>query len=231
MARTTELYSLWKKIVNPAILVASIAFINGGVLSAASIPALTFNEAGGGFGSNLNQNVGWRFDVLSPTYVTGLGWFDQNHDGLGTSHEVGIWDANGALLTSTIVPSSTAARLDIQYRVSDISPLLLSVGTGYVVGGLNTEQSGDRLVANVSFTIDPRLAFSHPTFSTFTSTLLEPTNNSVAFAGFFGPIFEIDSVPEPSPFVLVGFSGIVLVVMRRINSKFLLRFPVLRGER
>jgi hypothetical protein len=219
MARTTELYSLRKKIVNPAILVASVAFINGGVLSAAPIPALTFNEAGGGFGSNLNQNVGWRFDVLSPTYVTGLGWFDQNHDGLGTSHEVGIWDANGTLLTSAIVPSGTAARLDIQYRVSDINPLLLSVGTGYVVGGLNTEQSGDRLAANVSFTIDSRLAFSHATFSTFTSTLLEPTNNSVAVSGFFGPMFEIDSVPEPSTLVLVGFSGIVLVVMRRISSK------------
>ncbi len=230
MARMTELYSLRRKSVNRAILVALIAFINGVALCAAPVPALSFNEAGGGFGSNLNQNVGWRFDVLSPTYVTGLGWFDQNHDGLGISHEIGIWDAGGTLLASTIVPSGTAARLDIQYRVSDINPLLLAVGTGYVVGGLNNEQSGDRLAANVSFTIDSRLAFSHATFSTFTSALLEPMNNSVAFDGFFGPMFEIDSVPEPSTFVLVGFSGIVLVVMRRINSKPGLRFPVLRGE-
>jgi len=218
MSRILELCPLPERIVDPAILVALVAFINSGSLSAAPVPALTFDQTSGGSGLNQGQNVGWRFDVLSPVYVTGLGWYDQNHDGLGISHEVGIWDANGTLLTSVTVPSGTVARLNVQYRMADISPLLLSVGMGYVVGGLNSDQSGDELAAR-AFTIDSRLAFNHATYSGLSSTFGEPTLNSIGFAGFFGPMFEIDSVPEPSTFALVGFFGIVLVFTRRLNSK------------
>jgi hypothetical protein len=217
MIRRLEFVSLSNRHVYPAVLLVLIGFTNWTSLSAAATPALAFNEVSGGSGLNQNQNVGWRFDVLSPVYVTGLGWYDENHNGLGISHEVGIWDANGTLLTSIIVPSGTVSRLNLQYRMADINPLLLAAGAGYIVGGLNSDQSGDQLAAR-AFTIDSRLAFNHATYSGFTSTFGEPTLNSIGFAGFFGPMFEIDSIPEPTSYGLVVFSGIVLFFLRHLGK-------------
>jgi len=45
-------------------------------------------------GNNNNQTVSWQFDVLTPVWVTGLGWFDQGAGGLGTAHTVDIWAPN-----------------------------------------------------------------------------------------------------------------------------------------
>ena len=156
--------------------------------------------------------------MLSPVTVTGLGWFDENHDGLGIAHEIGIWDSAGNLLVSATVPNGTVGTLDVQYRTVSVSPLDLEVGAGYVVGGLNASNTGDRLAATVTFTIDPRLAFNHATSSDFTATFGEPTNNSVALNGFFGPMFEIgatDAVPEPGTVALAGISLLVLTALQR----------------
>jgi hypothetical protein len=112
-------------------LIAVLAFVPACVVWA--VPAIQFNEATGGNGTNANQSVGWQFNVLAPITVTGLGWFDQGGDGLGHEHTVGIWGPGGALLTSILVPTGVAASLDGQYRTVPIAPLLLSVGDGYIV--------------------------------------------------------------------------------------------------
>lgn len=191
----------------------SIKFIAAGLLlsvfSAASIatPVITFDEASGTSGTNSNQSVGWQFDVLSPISVTGLGWYDQGQDGLGVAHEVGIWDSAGVLLASAIVPAGTTGTLDGVYRKVLISTLNLGVGTGYIVGGLNSSNSGDRLATNVTQVVDSSIRYIDATFSGVNGIFERPTNFSTATTGFYGPMFFIEdtaSVPAPATLALFG---------------------------
>lgn len=183
---------------------------------AASAPAITFDEATGVSGNNNNQTVGWQFDVLTPVWVTGLGWFDQGANGLGTAHTVGIWAPNGTLLTSVLVPAGTAAPLDGQYRVADIPDILLPVGIGYIIGGENFSTSDDRLVANAVQVVDPRIHYVDATYSLIGSGFVEPTHVSIASTGFEGPMAVL--VPEPATVLLLA-TGLVGVGARALRSR------------
>jgi hypothetical protein len=180
---------------------------------------LSFNEGTGSGGANQNQSVGWQFDVLAPITVTGLGWFDENADGLGAGHTVGIWDSAGNLLTSTAVPSGVGAAVDGQFRTVGITALVLPIGTGYIVGGENFSNSGDRLAFNVSQTVDSRINFVDATFSNIGSGFARPTNFSSATTGFYGPSFAVkpSAVPEPSSLLLFvsGAAGLGFIQRKR----------------
>ena len=190
-----------------------------GVSPAVAVPVLSFDEATGSSGANNNQNVGWQFDVLVATGVIGVGWFDERADGLGRSHEVGIWNSAGTLLTSAVIPSGVGAALDGQFRTVAVTPLVLSVGNGYIVGGLNFSNSGDRLAANVVHIVNPNLRYIDATFSPFTAIFGRPTNFSVATTGFYGPSFSVrEVVPEPATLLLFG-TGLAAVGVRRSRLK------------
>jgi hypothetical protein len=177
-------------------LLSTIFLLIGVAAPAASAPAITINEATGVGGANQNQTVGWQFDVVTPVVVSGLGWFDEGANGLGTAHTVGIWAPNGTLLTSVLVPAGTGAPLDGQYRIADIPDILLPVGTGYIIGGENFSTSNDRLVANALQVVDPRIHFVDATFSLVGSGFVRPTYFSIADTGFEGPMAAL--VPEPA---------------------------------
>jgi len=185
--------------------------------SAQAIPVLTFDENTGGNANNGNQSVGWQFDVLSSLTVTGLGWFDENVDGLAVAHRVGIWDPTGALLASAVVPAGTTAPLDGQFRTVAISPITLTVGNGYIVGGENFATNTERLASNVTQTVNPSIRYIDATFSLIGSGFERPTNFSVATTGFYGPSFSI--IPEPSSFVLLGLGLPALFVGRWFGSR------------
>jgi hypothetical protein len=179
-----------------------------GVASTASLgtPAISFNEATGLSAINQAQSVGWQFDVLSPLSVTGLGWFDEGQNGLGHSHTVGIWNPTGTLLASILVPAGTSAPLDGQYRIAAIGSILLPVGTGYIVGGENFSDSGDRLAFGVTQTVNAPITFVNGTFSDLASGFVRPTFFTAGNPGVYGPMFafSVTSVPEPCSLLLLG---------------------------
>lgn len=185
------------------------------LFSAVSIatPVITFDEASGSDAINGDQNVGWQFDVLSAITVTALGWYDQDQNGLGVAHEVGIWGSAGNLLTSAIVPAGTVGALDGVYRTAAISTLNLGIGTGYIVGGLNSSNSGDRLAFDVTQVVNSSIRYIDATFSGLSGTLDRPAFFSAATTGFYGPMFFVgDNAPVPTPATLalfgVGLAGL-----------------------
>lgn len=202
--------------------VLGIALVASFAASAAADPVLSFDPTTGTSGNNATQSVGWQFNVLESITVVGLGWYDQGADGLSVAYEVGIWAPDGTLLASVIVPSGTSAPFDGQFRTVAIAPLVLGVGAGYIVGGLNSEASTDRLAANVAQTLDSRIVYVDATYSALDTVLVRPDQFSAADTGFYGPSFSVAPVPEPASLALGVFglagAGLVRLARRRPSA-------------
>jgi hypothetical protein len=178
-------------------------------------PVLSFQELSSYTAVNQNQSVGWQFNVTSPITVTGLGWFDQNQNGLSNAHMVGIWGPVGNLLASILVQAGTVNGFDGQFRTAAITPITLTPGNGYIVGGENFGTSTDAIASEVVITTDPRIQYVDATFASTGSGFTRPTSFSVATTGFYGPSF---SVPEPATtglFLLTSATTGLLLRRRR----------------
>lgn len=199
------------------VCLAVLALIVGSAGQVKADPVLTFDENTGGNAANQNQSVGWQFNVLQPLTVIGLGWFDERANGLVTAHTVGIWSPDGTLLTSVLVPAGTAAPLDGQFRAVFITPLVLPVGNGYIVGGENFFANTERLADNASQMVDPRIRYIDATFSTLGSGFTRPNQFSLAVTGFYGPSFSVKPIPEPATIILLstGLAGVGAAVRKR----------------
>ena len=118
----------------------AVVFLTSGLVFGEAVvagPVLTFDQSLGGTGLNRDQTVGWEFSVVEPVTLTHLTWFDQDQDGLSTSHRVGLWDPNGQLVISATIPIGTSSILDGIWRTINVQDLTLSVGSGYIIGGTN----------------------------------------------------------------------------------------------
>lgn len=100
-------------------------------------------------GTNTNRDnytgtVGYRFTVATSLDVDGLGFYDSAGDGLARSHDVGLWNNSGTLVTSVTVAAGTGATLANGYRWVTLSPpVLLSGGGTYTIGAQVASGSGD----------------------------------------------------------------------------------------
>jgi hypothetical protein len=155
---------------------------------------MDFVAGSGSCGTNQDQSVGWQFDVTTPITVNRMSWFDEGGNGLSVAHQVGIWNPAGALIASTnvTIPSGTGATLDGNYRTVSITPTLLPVGNGYIVGGYNGSGSTDCLSANVTQTPHPNINYVDATFSGLNGIFERPASFSAANNGFYGPGFQVD---------------------------------------
>jgi Domain of unknown function (DUF4082) len=199
------------------IFVFSMPIQAAAVYDFASAPIM-FGEA--------NVTVGFKFTANKNLTVNALGFYDDNQDGLITSHDVGIYDLSGTLLTSTSVASGTNVGLDGKFRYSSISSFNLNSGQSYIIAGLANGQDG-YTYGNVGstiqgLTIDPAISIS-PLASLFlyAPNFTFPTEN---FGYDLYPMvnFKYDlpsQVPLPAAFPLLGIGLAFLGGMQRRISK------------
>ena len=89
--------------------------------------------------------MGNEFTVSSPIYITSLGAFDLNSDGMPAVTPVTIWDNGGSVVVTADVPAGTAAALDNGFRYTSITPTYLAPGTyrmsSYSIDGYSLSNS------------------------------------------------------------------------------------------
>jgi hypothetical protein len=164
-----------------------------------------------------NQTVGWEFDVLNTITVTSLGWYDQNSDGLLLAHTVGIWDSSGNLLTSVLVAQGTTDPLVGLFRTAAITPIVLTPGTNYIVGGQEFSTDNEQLFGPAS-TTDSRIAFDKGEHSNADNLFELPTIPTGNPNCCWGPSFSVDAaanVPEPSGVSALLAAGVLAMLVAR----------------
>ena len=169
--------------------------------------------------------VGWAFTANADLTVTELGYFDFGGDGLGESHQVGIWQDGGALLGSvTVQPDGT---LSDGFRYASTSPISLISGQKYVVAGFQSAQSDPFAIdgaASGGFSVAPGLGYDGSRIS-FNSGFSRPSGYYTAVGSdVFGPNLKFAAavgspVPEPGTALFsLGLIGAIALNRRRISA-------------
>ena len=207
MRKTTA----WLRIA--AAVVAGIALGAGQARAA----AINLTSPGIEFDSDF-FTLGFEFTVNTPMSLNALGVYDSGKDGLAAPANVGLWLNNGALLTSTVVPSGSGGGLDGFFRYAAVAPISLAPGVHYVVGSFltgdlassfNTGQGG-------AATVDPHVTIVMDRFSPFDSAFGFPNASNFFVGGaWLGANFQANPVPEPATLTLFGLGLVVLRAARR----------------
>ena len=182
-----------------------VAGASHAALMTATDPVTPDTEAG--CHSPFSFTCGWSFNVDQTLYVTALGQWDDDLDGLSTTADVGLWLADGTLLRSATVAAGTGATLIGDFRFADVATLTLLAGTQYVIGSYFLGGAND-LVGTSEF--NPLV---NPIDKRFISGSFAFPSGGVGITSdfFSGPTFLFDTVsPVPLPPALLLFaSGLI----------------------
>jgi len=187
---------------------------------ATDTPAVTVAGTANNLG-NGPFTLGFNFTTTTSFTLDGLGIYDQDGDGLVDSHDVGLWDAGGTLLTSTTVGAGTTGSLISGFRFASITPVTITPGT-YNIGalflGCNDPNffGGDGALSTIS-----GLTFVSGAYASG-ATLSNPVNPFGAAPAFIGPNFLVSSaVPEPATWalMLLGFGMAGYAMRKRPNVR------------
>jgi hypothetical protein len=156
--------------------------------------------------------LGYEFYAYNTTTVDALGLYDGGGDGLTNSHAIGIWNASGDLLASTVVSSGTSDPLVSDFRYADITPLTLSAGNYYSIGAVFTQGDESLIYGGDDISAVPAVAYVGATFVNG-STLQDPISFA-PYGGFFGPNFEVVSAtPEPAAWATLGIGAVLALLV------------------
>lgn len=191
--------------------ISSLALLLVGLATAASgaTLGLTFNAQDTNDG---NFTLGFKFTVSQTINVVSLGVWDKDSNGLQSSHQVGLWNTSGTLLTSTTVASGTTDALQSGFRFHDLtSAYTLAPGT-YIVGA-QMFNGGDRYgdasnLANI-FTASG-ITYVNGVFKSGTSFGFPNLTDTQNDFGWFGANFRFDTAPGGAPGVPDGGSGLIM---------------------
>lgn len=198
-------------------------------LAHAQTPAYTFASAPVSHDNPLS--LGFVFSTSAPVEVRALGYYDEGQDGFATAHEVGIFDAGGALLTSTLLSSGTVETLTDQFRYKAITPFVLAAGSTYTLaattyGSADGWAYGNAGASLAGFTVDPRISIANNAsrFHYQSDNVLRDPQDVFGYTIYAGPNFLIGAanVPEPGSVAFlagVGLSSIGFLARRRKKSR------------
>jgi len=146
-----------------------------------------------------------------------LGYYDPTI-GMNGSHAVGLYDASGNLLASSVV-NSDSQYFDGHFLYSAIAPVTLTEGDTYVVEGVS--DIDDYTWDTTGFFVNPEITALGQNqnyegeglaFNGTTIVSLGVSN------GFWGPDFAMTSTPEPTSLLLLGsgMAGLAGILRRRL---------------
>lgn len=172
--------------------------------------------------ANDNQyNLGWSFTANSDVTVVGLGNFF-GQPVWPRDQQVGLWDSSHNLLASAFVRDTDALLGSAPWRFRSITPVQLTGGQTYVVGG----QGGAVYTSTASPTFDPRISYIELRLFAVgdgsNAPLFEPTDtNAGGCCGWFGGNIELASqTPLPAALPLfTGGLGVLALLARRRKRK------------
>lgn len=173
------------------------------------------------FDGMTNDTFGYEFTVGSQNLnVNALGVWDSSFGvGLNDSHEVGLWDEFGGLLTSVTVPAGNTATLSPSgfWYVPISLPVTLSANTTYILGAKYPFSAPgiDTGIIHATITTDPEVTFGTARRGN-TLTFTFPDNVvSVWDDGYFGPNMDYTVVPEPTAITMMGLGLLAFTLRRR----------------
>ena len=175
----------------------------------------------GGYNATSGQGVsrGNSFTLTEAFLIDGLGFFDADADGLGESHDVGIFAADGSLVLGAVAISDSSPLVSSgstlgDWRVESVDPFLLAAGD-YVIAGYNAT-GVDQIPITDTFVDIPQVVRTASLYD-FTDSLALPTTQTIppsfswSNVTFTGTATGIDpTVPEPATLALfsIGLAGI-----------------------
>jgi hypothetical protein len=188
------------------VVVSLVALLCCAVPVAHAVPLPAAEFTGFGQSANGSATVGWEFTTNEPFWVTDLGYYDLNQDGLAGSHDVGIYTSTGTLLVSATV--TPADPLDGMFRYTSITPFPLDEGVTYVIGAANPATDAYIGEATSLVTV-PAINYVTGRFA-FGGTLQFPTEVEPVSESIFGPSFRLEPIPEPATLSLLGLGLLAL---------------------
>jgi len=170
--------------------------------------------------------------------VNWLGYYDQNGDGLASSHLVTLWDnSTQAIIASATVPAGTAAPLINGYRWAQLSSTLtLNYGSYYVLGAQtdSVDLWGDIIVNNSpdngnngqitwnSDYVQLGAGWEFTRAGRYDSPgnyPAEPPNQSGSDAIYPVGNLGYNVIPEPAGAALFGLGAAAFAILRRKRSR------------
>jgi hypothetical protein len=153
------------------------------------------------YGGSTGDVIGWRFNVTAPLEIAALGVWNADtvagFEGLTSTHQVGIWDASQALVTSATVDPATGTVIG-DWTYAAVGPVTLTPGQTYTAGVLYTATDQDAYISSASAaTTDPNVTWLNAVFPAAGDLgFVFPANDSAPTSvGRFGPNFTFTVVP------------------------------------